>query len=327
MAKKSGKKNKPVREQTKQFFDKMLKFMLKEVSRPALVRFINNLFSENHAPESEVKFMATENATKTPEGEVKRTTSDMILTIGGEAYHIEAQISDDNTIAMRVFQYGFAYALQNRITTKGGERITLKMPTARVLYFESTPRTPDTATLCLEFPDGRCFEYAVKTFKVLEHDIEELDRRDMALLFPFYLLKDRQEAWKSGVTPERLAELAADTGRIEAEIVRLVAQEETEGRLCPSDVALIYERLLVTHEKLYGEYPQFQEEYMKIDEMLKAPIAERMRALEQEIAQTERQTKDQVRALLQQGYTTEQLMRWLDADAPTESSARNTVRA
>jgi hypothetical protein len=50
---------------------------------------------------------------------------------------------------------------------------------------------PDVVTLSLVFPDGTTHDYPVKTFKVPEQSVEELEKR--FLLLPFYALK-----WRCG---------------------------------------------------------------------------------------------------------------------------------
>jgi hypothetical protein len=46
-------------------------------------------------------------------------------------------------------------------------------------------------------------DYEVEPLKVLDQSLEALDLRDMALLFPFSLLKFRREARKVGAGVER----------------------------------------------------------------------------------------------------------------------------
>jgi hypothetical protein len=106
---------------TEQFFDKTFKRIFGNASHPALVAFINGGFGSHHALESPVAFLPTESIIKKDAGTMKRETSDMILTIAGKPYVIEAQTADDETIALRVFEYGFSYALKGRDITKNFE--------------------------------------------------------------------------------------------------------------------------------------------------------------------------------------------------------------
>ena len=147
----AGKSDKPERENL-QLFDLMLKFLLKEASAPALVHFINGLFGKNYPTDSRVSFPATESVQEQPQKQgLEKIQSDLIVMINADAFSIEAQIEDDETIALRVFQYGFAYAKQNMKISEDQSEIELNMPFARILYWETTRKTPDKVTLKLRF--------------------------------------------------------------------------------------------------------------------------------------------------------------------------------
>ncbi|MDR1073545.1 MAG: hypothetical protein LBL45_07715 [Treponema sp.] len=186
--------------ETLQLFDLMFKLILKEASPAALVHFINGLFGKNYPSDCEVTFNAIESVVADDE-KLEKITSDMIVTIARDAFLIEAQINDDETIALRVFQYGFAHAVQ--IMRTAGNVTMLTMPAARIVYWETIWKTPDKVTLRIVFPDKTDHDYEVETIKVLDQSLEALDRRNMALLFPFSLLKFRKDAKKAGAAIER----------------------------------------------------------------------------------------------------------------------------
>jgi hypothetical protein len=52
---------------------------------------------------------------------------------------------------------------------------------------------PDKVILRLLFPDISVHDYEIEAFKVLKQSVETLGERNMALLFPFYLLKFHKE--------------------------------------------------------------------------------------------------------------------------------------
>jgi hypothetical protein len=269
---------------TGQFFDKTFKRIFGNVSHHALVAFINGGFGSHHAPESPVAFQPTESIIKTETGAMKRETSDMILTIGGKAYVIEAQTADDETIALRVFEYGLSYALKGRTIIDNGELVEVTLLRGMVIYWESSGKTPDKTTFRVKTPDGRALDYEIKVLKVLSHELSDLDQRNLSLLYPFYLLKVRKEV-KKGPPPERLQELAGITEGIEREIVSLLTKAQADGRLTAGDVFLIQDLMLDTHERLYGDYPPFEEVYKQMDDELRTPNFDRYKELERQYAQ------------------------------------------
>jgi hypothetical protein len=40
-----------------------------------------------------------------------------------------------------------------------GSAISIKFPNARIIYWETTKKTPDEVTLTLSFPDGEYYHY------------------------------------------------------------------------------------------------------------------------------------------------------------------------
>jgi hypothetical protein len=148
----TGKSDKPERE-TLQLFDLMFKFLLKEASAPALVHFINGLFGKDYPTDSRVSFPATESIQEQPQKQgLEKIQSDLILMINSDAFALEAQIGDDETIALRAFQYGFAYSKQNMQISEDESYIKLKMPFARILYWETTRKTPDNDVVISVLP-------------------------------------------------------------------------------------------------------------------------------------------------------------------------------
>jgi hypothetical protein len=114
----------------------------------------------------------------------------MAITTGGEAFLRDARINDYESIALRVFQYGFAHAVQTRQTA--GSVTALSMSAARIIR----RRTPDQDAAHLGFSDKTMRGYDADALKALDRSFDALDRQDMALLFPFRLLKFRREADK-----------------------------------------------------------------------------------------------------------------------------------
>jgi hypothetical protein len=93
-------------------------------------------------------------------------------------------------MAIRVFEYGYAQALKNRIPRDGA--IILPFPRAIVIYLEAGAATPDELTVRLIFPDGGEHDFTVKTMKLLDYGVEELTGRGFTPLLPFYILKLRK---------------------------------------------------------------------------------------------------------------------------------------
>ena len=246
--------------ETQQIFDLTLKRLLRS-SSVAVVQFINGLFGTEHSLDSIVDYPNTENVSD----KLKRLLSDMVVVINGlYAYHLEAEIKDNENIALRVFEYGFAEGLRTKKILNSGEKIWLRFPNTRIIYWETTARTPDEVTLSLEFPEGGNYDYVVKTFKFLDHDINELEEKKLALLLPFYVLKLRKRVKKSRHRAELCAEMKAILENIDAALERAV---ET-GLMSKMDACNALEHTERLYKELYQEYVEFKE----VDAMLRDKI-------------------------------------------------------
>ena len=207
-----------IKRETRQIFDLILKRLLR-LSNVAVIQFINGLFDTDHPLDGMVEYPNTESVSS----KLKQLLSDMIVIINGRhAYHVEAEIGHDENIALRVFEYGFAEGLRTKTISGGGQKISVKFPNARIIYWETTASMPDEATLSLEFSDGGSYDYVVKTFKFLNYGINELEEKKLAILLPFYVLKLRKRV-VSARDSKRRAELYAE---MKAMLDELMAAEE-----------------------------------------------------------------------------------------------------
>jgi hypothetical protein len=169
--------------ETLHLFDLMFKAILTDASHSALVHFINGLFGTHYPQDSPVTFAPTESVTQHA-AHLTSIRSDMLLTVAGDPFILEAQIHDDENIALRVFQYSIAYAQQTKIVEP--EYITLTMPDARIIYWETNRKTPDAVHIRIIFPDKAEHAYELPTVKMLELSLEDLEARNLVLLAPFY---------------------------------------------------------------------------------------------------------------------------------------------
>jgi hypothetical protein len=255
-AAKAMERTKPKRE-TAHLFDLIFK-RIKDYSNVAIINFINGLFGKNHPADSAVEYPETGSVSRSLRGR----RSDMIAVIGGAyTYLIEAQINDDENIALRVFEYAFAEGLRARKVSgedKNAERITVKFPEARIIYWETTSRTPDEAILSLEFPDGGHYDYSVRTLKFLDLEISELEGLKLAILLPFYVLKLRKRVVRAKGAEER-AKLGREAKGILDELVAVAERARAAGSIGENDWLSILEHMERIYSELYGCYDEFKE--------------------------------------------------------------------
>jgi hypothetical protein len=112
------------------------------------VLLINEVFHTSY-PE-DVKIMHLRNEHQLEDGEL---ITDARLLIGDKVYHIECQSSDDTMMAIRMFEYDLAIALENR--RRVGRKFYVEFPKSCVIYLRSTKNTPDVEEVKVLFPDGQ----------------------------------------------------------------------------------------------------------------------------------------------------------------------------
>jgi hypothetical protein len=185
--------------------------------------------------------------------------SDTIVIIGGvHAYHIEAEIGDDENIVVRVFEYGFMEGLRTKTTLEDGSKISIKFPDARIIYWETTKKTPDEVTLTLGFPNGEHYNYVVRAVKFLNHTIGELEAQKLAILLPFYVLKLRKRT-VCARTPKRRAELAREMKPLLEELMAAADRAERTGLMNEADKRIVLDHMNRLYKELFAQYDEFKE--------------------------------------------------------------------
>ena len=239
-----------------QIFDKLFKRML-SLSRRAVIDFINGLFGDNFPLDSEVTFNSTEHVNS----KYRRTIADIIITLRHgdkcKRFHMETQISDDYTIVLRVFEYGFHDALKHQ--KADGNKITLPFPAPMIIFLEHTPSTPDKVVLELDFGEQGKFDYTVSTVKFLTLSLDELTQRRMIILLPLCLLRLRQEinrAKEEGKAREKADELKA----LINDILKSIADNEEAGNITNKDAVDLLYMVGELYDYLYGGIEEFEKE-------------------------------------------------------------------
>ncbi|MDR2136361.1 MAG: hypothetical protein LBO76_07080 [Treponema sp.] len=243
-----------IRRETSQLFDLVFKTLMR-LSDRAIVSFINGLFGTSHPLSSAVSRPSAETVSPA----LRRSMADMVITINNSfSYIIEAQISNDRSMGVRILQYILG---EGQETVSTGRHVTrIRLPDARVIYWETTRGTPDRETIIFEFPDGGQYRMEVPSFKFPAYSPARLEELDLAILLPLCMLglrreiraaakrgKDRQEMG------ERLAELVAE--------LREAAERSEEREIISRGDLLNVDHLINRLCKdLYGEYTELVRE-------------------------------------------------------------------
>ncbi|MDR2393349.1 MAG: hypothetical protein LBD93_04250 [Treponema sp.] len=294
-----------------QLFDKVFKCLMR-LSDRAIIHFINGLFGTQYPPDSKL----TRPGTETVNPYLKHSLADMVMVINREySYVLEAQIKNDPDMGVRILQYMLNEGWRGAQVEGSGIRI--RLPAARVIYWETSKGTPDKERICFEFPDGHTYIYEVVSFKFPEYSVGMLEAGDLGLLLPFCMLKYRK-AVKGAKSREAREALAKEVGALIEEVVGAVRRSEDRGRMSHWDGENVLRLIRRMQRELYGGYKEFREvECMWEDievidyEGLMRKAEEADRKVEQAIQEKEQATwkaEQAARKLRKMGVSEEQVV-------------------
>ncbi len=255
-------------------YDKIFKKIL-TLSSTAVINLINGLFDTSYHTDS----IITYNWTEFENNELRRILADTILTINGKySYHMEAQITEDEDIIFRVFDYGYSHAERSRkfsinVNSTSEEHCNsvfaetgceLLFPEPKIIYLYSSDKAPDEYILKLNFGSQGNFIYKVSTFKFLESSLDELNQKKMIILIPFQLLK-----LKKLMEKERSAEnLDALKYLIEHDIIESIEQNLTLNNITPNDARRLKRLTHQLYQHIYSHYEEMEVLNVLTDESL-----------------------------------------------------------
>ena len=124
-----------------------------------LIPVINEIFGKKYPNDAKVIFGQNEHFINTLDGDLEKRITDSSFKIverAGKAsgkYLIECQSKPDSTMVVRIFEYATQIALDENVIV--GNRMTVEIPMAAVLFLRSNKNTPDK--LEIENPAGILF--------------------------------------------------------------------------------------------------------------------------------------------------------------------------
>jgi hypothetical protein len=148
-------------------FDDAAKEIL-NLSDSAIIPFLNASFSASHPPDTRVIRTNTEYRILPPEGGSGRKTiiADEVFLVGEtDRYHIEIELTRKAGMAIRMFRYDVAEALDHPVEEDGVQ--TINFPKSLVIYLEPSAKTPDYEPLRVRFPDGSLYDHRTQVINPL----------------------------------------------------------------------------------------------------------------------------------------------------------------
>lgn len=149
-----------------------------------LIPFINEVFGRRYEIDAPIMQFNEEH-----EGPLGTRISDSVFRIEDMVYHLECQSTHDASMVVRVVECDFSIALQEAL--EQGAPYRMKFPSSCVLLLRHASKTPDY--LEMEMPDSESFRHHTKIYKTQLVSEEEIFRRRLLILLPFYLMRYEKE--------------------------------------------------------------------------------------------------------------------------------------
>ena len=258
--------------------------------------------------------------------------------MAGDGFAIEFQVGHDETIGLRIFEYGFGHARHTKRVSSNGELIEIELPDACVVYFENTKTTPERITFRLSSKSNSgFFDYKVRVFKMEEQSLESLERQRLMVLLPFCLLRLRKELKQGKATVEERLATARKEKRMLENLEDVLIRALDNGVLGTNDGMMIAESISRMHKELYGTYPEFQEANMvanleaehrriglrwayDIEELIRKTEAKARAETEARTRAESAKTEARIFDLLRQGHTVEEVENLLARERAKEAA-------
>ncbi len=186
---------------------------------------------------------------------MKRRSLDILVTVAGqETFHLEAQMARNELVALRVFEYGFLYAMASRDSPH-----SLRFPEAAVIYLNCKSSIPKKDVLHVSFGSQGGFDYQVKNFVYLNHSVKKLDHMGMAILIPFQALRLRRLLERQyPKPPQRPAFSQEEFSRLQDEIrhdiIDSIEDNLQAGNLTPDDAGQLLDLTSLLYEHIQNHF-------------------------------------------------------------------------
>ena len=163
-------------------FDRTFRTMAEKMPE-LLIPLINEVFGTDYPLDEEVVQLRNEH-----QKDKDSITTDSFIRIRNTMYHIECQSVNDNTMAIRMFEYDAMIAIENAVAKEKGI-FKIFMPKSCVLYVRANETTPKDHRVIVVFPDGNEHTYQIPCIRCDEYSVEEIFTKKLLFLLPYYMAR------------------------------------------------------------------------------------------------------------------------------------------
>ncbi|MBR1708366.1 MAG: hypothetical protein IJ719_06010 [Clostridia bacterium] len=240
---------------------------LKEYIAP----LVNEAFGEKFTEKAEVTLRNNKHVLQRTDQSLDHRESDMVIelteSIGQlikKVYMFECETWYDKTIVFRIAEYGASVAIETAEITDDG--VILNIPNSAVIFLHPNKRIPQVMKITYRGPNGDEMSYSVPTLQIKDYSVDQLFKKKLLILLPFYLFRFVNEFDEMEESAEKRKELNKALSDINKRLERLMKQQKIDAyqkMTIQSLLKRVSDRLVVRYRNLKKE----------VDEIMSGAIA------------------------------------------------------
>ena len=255
--------------------DQMMKVLFK-LSKKVMINLLNGLFNEDYDYR---KVKMEYSNSEFVDDDFERLYGDVFIIIRTEnksfSYHIEFQTLNDNSMAIRMFRYGFEKAVEQYGDEIGCETI-LYYPKQLVIFLEENKNIKNELYFRLRLPDEQEIKFKVPVMKYWEYCAEDLKDKKMYALLPLQVFKSRKSIKaiydNAGIRHEEKARLINNEFEKLIVVIKstlgIVGELYSSSEIIGSDLEKILRVLTNITEYLYKKYGEYTNVSKEVENMV-----------------------------------------------------------
>ena len=173
--------------------------------RQLILPVLNEIFGEHYTGNEEVIPLSNELMIPAEDKKVITDSNFAVVSNGiKKRYHIECQSSNDDTMAMRMFEYDINIGIQDKEIK--GNSITVEIPKSAIIYLRSDDKTPNHVDVNIVTPGGSV-SYEIKALKNDQYHIDDIIKKNLLFLIPFHIFSYEKDLANIERDTEKLNDL------------------------------------------------------------------------------------------------------------------------
>ena len=175
--------------------DGILKMLFTLNNKRPIIDFLNSIYGDELTYSAQLTYPNVENFYNNDRNKIIEFRADLYIEAeeNGKIYDyaIEFQTVFEESMAIRIFRYGFEKAVRD-YTLVNKNVIEINLPEPYLIVIEETENLESSISLKIRVSKGNTLNYKINVLKYWEYDFKKLYEENKYLLYPLQLFKYRK---------------------------------------------------------------------------------------------------------------------------------------